>query len=107
MIDPKHLQYAQDAINRVAKSSKKLYMAFYNGRLLDVGKIGYTRRGDLILSLSKTFMSNVYTDLSRATADLSRATAGYKSENWRIAQGKCKEVIEEMIKDNIIEIKHI
>lgn len=100
MIDPKHLQYAQDAINRVAKSSKKLYMAFYNGRLLDVGKIGYIRRGDLILSLSKTFMSNVYTDLRRATA-------GYKPKNWRIAQGKCKEVIEEMIKDNIIEIKHI
>ncbi len=46
MIDPKHLQYAQDAINRVAKSSEKLYMAFYNGRLLDVGKIGYIRRGD-------------------------------------------------------------
>lgn len=100
MIDPKHLQYAHDAINRVAKSSEKLYMAFYNGRLLDVGKTGYIRRGDLILSLSKTFMSNVYTDLSRATG-------GYKSENWRIAQGKCKEVIEEMIKDNIIEIRQI
>lgn len=100
MIDPKYLQFGKDAVERVHKYSEKLYMAFYKGKILDVGKTGYKRRGDLILALSKIFMSEVYQDISTVSG-------GYKPENWRIAQGRCKEVVEEIIKDNIIEIRYI
>jgi len=42
--------------------------------------------------------------MSEVYQDISRTTGGYKPENWRIAQGKCKEVVEEIIKNNIIKL---
>lgn len=97
MIDPKHLQIAKEVIERVEKRSVRLHMAFCNGKPLDVGKGIYGRRGDLIRALSSCCTSLIYRDISN--------TLGHRREIWKTAKDESKKAIEQLIKDNIIEIR--
>lgn len=100
MIDPKYLEIGKLAIERVHKGSNKLYIAFHNGKILDVGKVVYIKRGDLVSALCSKFISDIYRDISNNSG-------AYAHENWKIAKRHCKEAVEQLIKDNVIEIRHI
>lgn len=99
MVDHKHLQMAKEVIERIEKRSVRFHMAFCNGKPLDVGKGIYGRRGDLIRALSSSCTNLIYHDISN--------TLGHRRENWKTAQDESKKAIEQLIKDNIIEIRYI
>lgn len=100
MIDPKYLQFGKNTIERIYGYSNEIYIAFHNKKLLNIGKIGYKRRGDLVSALARAFAGEIYHDICKTSGS-------YGRQNWRDAERMAKEVIEEMIKDNIIEIKCI